>query len=294
MVHAEKIVTTIVRGITSTRWRDFADLYLLARHHPIYGARPRRVHPARRGSPRHAARPARPGSRWLRRHRPATVGGVAAQAAPRRRTPRPFSTPTAGTHPSAEHGSQGATTSRRSTTRRSTGMCSRFRPGGDTGPTTTFSATTCKCVNESWPSPRHWAMITATTSSGDVTCDYTRTSRPATSAKEMSRPAAHHCRFGGPLAPASPAAHAGQPLPRSHRESASLSSPNCPAGRAGHVAVHRPHPVQRARLRPRRVLRLHQRRGVTSGPASSSRFAACSRRVVIPTLPEGVGWAGTR
>jgi Nucleotidyl transferase AbiEii toxin, Type IV TA system len=38
MVHAEKIVTTIVRGTTSTRWRDFADLYLLARQHPIYRA----------------------------------------------------------------------------------------------------------------------------------------------------------------------------------------------------------------------------------------------------------------
>jgi Nucleotidyl transferase AbiEii toxin, Type IV TA system len=37
MVHAEKIVTAITRGTTSTRWRDFADLYLLARHHPIDG-----------------------------------------------------------------------------------------------------------------------------------------------------------------------------------------------------------------------------------------------------------------
>jgi hypothetical protein len=38
MVHAEKIVTAIARGSTSTRWRDFADLYLLALHHPIDGA----------------------------------------------------------------------------------------------------------------------------------------------------------------------------------------------------------------------------------------------------------------
>jgi Nucleotidyl transferase AbiEii toxin, Type IV TA system len=38
MVYAEKIVTAIVRGTLSTRWRDFADIYLLARHHPIYGA----------------------------------------------------------------------------------------------------------------------------------------------------------------------------------------------------------------------------------------------------------------
>lgn len=38
MVHAEKVVTAIARGTTSTRWRDFADLYLLARRHPIDGA----------------------------------------------------------------------------------------------------------------------------------------------------------------------------------------------------------------------------------------------------------------
>lgn len=38
MVHAEKIVTAIARGTTSTRWRDFADLYLLARHHPVVGS----------------------------------------------------------------------------------------------------------------------------------------------------------------------------------------------------------------------------------------------------------------
>jgi hypothetical protein len=37
MVHAEKIVTAISRGSTSTRWRDFADMYLLARRHPIDG-----------------------------------------------------------------------------------------------------------------------------------------------------------------------------------------------------------------------------------------------------------------
>jgi len=37
MVHAEKIVTAIARGTASTRWRDFADMYVLARHHPIDG-----------------------------------------------------------------------------------------------------------------------------------------------------------------------------------------------------------------------------------------------------------------
>jgi hypothetical protein len=37
MVHAEKIVTAVARGTASTRWRDFADMYALARHHPIDG-----------------------------------------------------------------------------------------------------------------------------------------------------------------------------------------------------------------------------------------------------------------
>jgi hypothetical protein len=37
MVHAEKIVTAIGRGTVNTRWRDFADIYMLARHHAING-----------------------------------------------------------------------------------------------------------------------------------------------------------------------------------------------------------------------------------------------------------------
>lgn len=35
MVHAEKIVTAIARGTVNTRWRDFADIYMLTRHHAI-------------------------------------------------------------------------------------------------------------------------------------------------------------------------------------------------------------------------------------------------------------------
>jgi hypothetical protein len=38
MVYAEKIVTAITRGTASTRWRDFADMYALARRHPVDGA----------------------------------------------------------------------------------------------------------------------------------------------------------------------------------------------------------------------------------------------------------------
>lgn len=38
MVHAEKIVTAIARGTSSTRWRDFADIYTLTRRHPVDGA----------------------------------------------------------------------------------------------------------------------------------------------------------------------------------------------------------------------------------------------------------------
>jgi len=35
MVHSEKIVTAIQRGTANTRWRDFADIYLLSGHHPV-------------------------------------------------------------------------------------------------------------------------------------------------------------------------------------------------------------------------------------------------------------------
>jgi hypothetical protein len=38
MVHAEKIVTAVARGTVNTRWRDFADVYLLSRRHPLTGA----------------------------------------------------------------------------------------------------------------------------------------------------------------------------------------------------------------------------------------------------------------
>ncbi len=37
MVYAEKIVTAIARGTASTRWRDFADIYLLSQNRPIDG-----------------------------------------------------------------------------------------------------------------------------------------------------------------------------------------------------------------------------------------------------------------
>jgi Nucleotidyl transferase AbiEii toxin, Type IV TA system len=38
MVYAEKIVTAVERGLANTRWRDFADIYLLSRLHPQDGA----------------------------------------------------------------------------------------------------------------------------------------------------------------------------------------------------------------------------------------------------------------
>jgi hypothetical protein len=37
MVHAEKVVTAIARGTVNTRWRDFADIYMLARRHALNG-----------------------------------------------------------------------------------------------------------------------------------------------------------------------------------------------------------------------------------------------------------------
>ena len=38
MVLAEKLVTAIDRGTANTRWRDFADIYLLTRQHPVVGS----------------------------------------------------------------------------------------------------------------------------------------------------------------------------------------------------------------------------------------------------------------
>jgi len=38
MVHAEKVVTAIARGTVNTRWRDFADIYMLTRHHATDGS----------------------------------------------------------------------------------------------------------------------------------------------------------------------------------------------------------------------------------------------------------------
>jgi hypothetical protein len=35
MVHAEKIITALQRGTANTRWRDFADIYLLSRRHTV-------------------------------------------------------------------------------------------------------------------------------------------------------------------------------------------------------------------------------------------------------------------
>jgi hypothetical protein len=37
MVHAEKIITAVQRGTANTRWRDFADVYTLARAHSVDG-----------------------------------------------------------------------------------------------------------------------------------------------------------------------------------------------------------------------------------------------------------------
>lgn len=53
MVHAEKIVTALVRGTANTRWRDFADLYLflkLGGTRAVYAAN--RTRKLRRHTPR--------------------------------------------------------------------------------------------------------------------------------------------------------------------------------------------------------------------------------------------------
>lgn len=38
MVHAEKIVTAVQRGVANTRWRDFGDIWVLSRAHGLGGA----------------------------------------------------------------------------------------------------------------------------------------------------------------------------------------------------------------------------------------------------------------
>jgi hypothetical protein len=43
MVLAEKLVTAVQRGTANTRWRDFADVLLLARLHPVVGSDLRRA-----------------------------------------------------------------------------------------------------------------------------------------------------------------------------------------------------------------------------------------------------------
>lgn len=37
MVHAEKVLTAVQRGVANTRWRDFADIYTLASRHDVNG-----------------------------------------------------------------------------------------------------------------------------------------------------------------------------------------------------------------------------------------------------------------
>ena len=46
MVCAEKLITALERGAANTRWRDFADVYLLGRAHEVDG---RELHRALRG-----------------------------------------------------------------------------------------------------------------------------------------------------------------------------------------------------------------------------------------------------
>lgn len=54
MVFGEKIVTALQRGTVNTRWRDFADIYTLARSHRIDGRELTRAHMALGGGQRAA------------------------------------------------------------------------------------------------------------------------------------------------------------------------------------------------------------------------------------------------
>ena len=83
MVHAEKIVTAIGRGVANTRWRDFGDLYVLSRRHDVVGAELATALATVATHREIELRPARVRPGWLRRARPDPVPGLAAQAPPR-------------------------------------------------------------------------------------------------------------------------------------------------------------------------------------------------------------------
>ncbi len=83
MMHAEKIVTAVARGTVNTRWRDFADIYMLARRHAIDGGRARPISPSSLRAPASAARPALDSACRLWADRPAEMGSVVPQAAAR-------------------------------------------------------------------------------------------------------------------------------------------------------------------------------------------------------------------
>lgn len=77
MVHAEKIVTAVQRGVANTRWRDFGDIYTLSRRHPIAASDLREAIDAVAAHPRCAAFAAGPNPRWLRRPWPGAVDSLA-------------------------------------------------------------------------------------------------------------------------------------------------------------------------------------------------------------------------
>ncbi len=90
MVHAEKIVTAIARGTVNTRWRDFADIYMLARHHAIAGTE--LVRSTRRVAEHRQVQlvPLAQALVQLRADRPAEMDGVAPPAAAGGPTAEPF------------------------------------------------------------------------------------------------------------------------------------------------------------------------------------------------------------
>ena len=86
MVYAEKIITALQRGTANTRWRDFADIYILTRRHTSDGTELQRAL-AEVGLPtRRTVAPCRR-ARRLRHPRPGPLGSLAAQTASRRPTP---------------------------------------------------------------------------------------------------------------------------------------------------------------------------------------------------------------
>ncbi|MGW3604362.1 nucleotidyl transferase AbiEii/AbiGii toxin family protein [Micromonospora sp. NPDC005161] len=109
MVYAEKLVTALQRGEANTRWRDFADVYLLSRRQDIDGddlvAAPRAAHRGRSGHRRLRPKDIRRRSAYLVLQGQAADLTLARVGRRRMSAPPPANRPVAGSKPTGHNGS---------------------------------------------------------------------------------------------------------------------------------------------------------------------------------------------